>query len=93
MLLSKIKVLGHSMEPTIRHQQEILVSSIPFFLRKPKVRDIVMLQRRQYIIKRIVKIKNNQFYVVGDNDKESTDSRNFGWIDRKEIIGKVIYKI
>lgn len=31
-----------------------------------------------------------KYYVLGDNPSQSTDSREFGWIKRKEIIGKVI---
>lgn len=43
------------------------------------------------MIKRIQKIRGNEYFVVGDNKKESTDSRNFGWIKKDQIIGKVIW--
>lgn len=33
----------------------------------------------------------NKIFVVGDNETQSTDSRSFGWIERKNIIGKVVY--
>lgn len=35
-------------------------------------------------------VGNNQFFVLGDNRIESKDSRNFGVLDKEEIIGKVI---
>jgi type IV secretory pathway protease TraF len=31
--------------------------------------------------------------VEGDNKKESIDSRNFGFINKKNIIGKVVFKM
>jgi len=93
MLLSKIKVVGRSMEPSLKHNQIILASSVPFFFRKPKVGDIVVLKKKKFIIKRIAKINKNKFFVVGDNKEESTDSRNFGWIFKQNIVGKIILKI
>lgn len=33
----------------------------------------------------------NKIFVVGDNETQSTDSRSFGWIERKNIVGKVVY--
>lgn len=35
-------------------------------------------------------VKNNQFFVLGDNRLEGFDSRNFGVLDKEDIIGKVI---
>lgn len=93
MLLSRARVVCYSMEPTLKHNQTVIVSSIPYFFSKPKIGDIVILQHERYIIKRISKIKQEKIFVEGDNAKESTDSRNFGWIDKKEILGKVILKI
>jgi nickel-type superoxide dismutase maturation protease len=93
MLLFRVKVAGHSMEPALKHNQIIIASSIPYIFRKPHTGDIVVLSHSKCIIKRIVKVKENEVFVVGDNKNESTDSRNFGWVNKKEIIGKVIYKI
>jgi signal peptidase I len=38
------------------------------------------------------KIKKGDIFVIGDNFDYSFDSRNFGAIDEKSIIGKMIYK-
>lgn len=35
-------------------------------------------------------VGNNQFFVLGDNRIESEDSRNFGVLNKDDIIGKVI---
>jgi len=51
----------------------------------------------KFLIKRITKIDpsadGEKYFVSGDNKKDSMDSRRFGWILIKDIVGKVIYKI
>lgn len=81
------------MEPTLRHSSMIIASSIPFFFGRPKIGDIVILKRKGYIIKRIAKLRGDGAFVVGDNKNESTDSRNFGWVSRRAILAKVIYRL
>lgn len=77
------------MEPTIKEGQEILVSNIPYLFNKPKVNDLIAFKDgNQFIIKRLKQIKDGKYLVKGDNKK---DSKNYGWIDKKDIIGKVIY--
>lgn len=56
--------------------------------------DVVVIDKSgDYFIKRVVDIKEDKFFLEGDNKKESIDSRKFGWISKQQIIGKVIYKI
>lgn len=43
------------------------------------------------MVKRIQEVHDRELLVEGDNQKESTDSRNFGPIGKSEIIGKVIF--
>lgn len=81
------------MEPYLLDGDFVVVSILPFLIVKPKAGDIVVIKRERCIIKRISKIKGEKIFVEGDNKKESTDSRSFGWIDRKNIIGKVIFKL
>lgn len=38
-------------------------------------------------------IHDKKYFVLGDNPPESTDSRTFGWVREKNIVGKVIYQI
>ena len=40
-------------------------------------------------VKRVQQISDRGVYVVGDNPQCSTDSRDFGWLDRSAIAGKV----
>ena len=61
---------------------------------KIKIKDVVVFKiNKLKYIKRIEENKNKKYFVIGDNKKESIDSRKFGWIEKKDIIGKVIYRI
>ena len=64
---------------------------IPYILSKPKIGDVIVLQhptKHPLLIKRIRKIENNTYWVEGDNKIRSMDSRAFGFVSRKQIIGK-----
>ena len=83
------------MNPTLRVGDEVIVTSL-YFLSKLKVGDVVVFKHTTppfILIKRIIEVKNNKFWVEGDNKKKSIDSRKFGFIDKKNIIGKVIFKL
>jgi signal peptidase I len=89
MLLGKFKIVGHSMQPLLNPGQEIIVSKIPYFFGKPKKGDLVAFkEENRIIIKRIQKTHDRRFFVLGDNKK---DSKEFGWVDSRRILGKVIY--
>ncbi len=86
------RVTGNSMKPTfspgdrvlvINHRfSAIVLGSVIVFYHYPT---------KRYFLKRVKEIKRNKYFVLGDNTYESTDSRTFGWIEKKEIIGRVIY--
>ncbi len=87
--LLRFKVSGHSMEPNLKEGQEILVSSLPYFFREPKVGEVIAFKNGdKFIVKRIRKVLGERLQVKGDN---KGDSKDFGWIEREKIIGKVIY--
>lgn len=77
------------MLPTLKSGQDILVLCWFF---KIKVGDILAIKvNGKEMVKRLQTVSDQKYYVVGDNEKESTDSRNFGWISRDQIIGKVAW--
>lgn len=82
------------MEPTFFERDIILISSLPYWFGKPHYGDIVIFKKeKKYFIKRIQEVRKNIYFVAGDNRGDSFDSRKFGTLARKEILGKVIYKI
>lgn len=79
------------MEPTLRNGTTVLVSSIPLLFSKPTVSDIVIFQQKgEVFIKRVQKVEEDKYFLVGDNEYDSMDSRKIGWVTRNDIIGKVI---
>lgn len=94
ILLMRFMVSGQSMKSTFREGQTLLVSSIPYLFRQPGIGDIVVVKdprdgRR--LLKRIVDIRpREEYFVSGDNPSASTDSRRFGVVSRKMILGKVL---
>ena len=80
------------MEPYFKNNDKILAVKKYFIL--IKVNDVVIVKfKNKILIKRVIKIKDKKYFLKGDNIKHSTDSRNFGLIQNKDIIGKMILKI
>jgi signal peptidase I len=89
MLLGFYKISGHSMMPTLNPSDRVIVSSIPYLFSQPKPGDIIIFKNAgKPLIKRISKVSESKFLVEGDNRE---DSINIGWIEKQDIIGKVIY--
>jgi phage repressor protein C with HTH and peptisase S24 domain len=42
-------------------------------------------------IKRIERQQGNLLYLLGDNPTGSADSRDFGWVQEKHILAKVVW--
>ena len=81
------------MEPFIKEGDFVFVSPMSYLLSYPKVKDVIVLQHptegNRKILKRIVRAKEGRlFWVEGDNKEKSEDSRSFGWISQKLILGK-----
>lgn len=78
------------MNPTLREGQKVIaVRFLP-----SKSGDLVVLKDPRdgrLLLKRITEVRKEVLFVEGDNKKESTDSRHFGWIPKKSVIGTVIY--
>lgn len=91
--LLKFKIEGSSMCPSFKPGDTVLVNKFSYLLSRPRMGDVIVLKRKKFIMKRIIKIDKNEFFVEGDNKERSTDSRSFGWVNKKEIIGKVFLKI
>jgi len=94
LLLQKYKISGHSMEPILKDNDTILVSGLMYLFKKPKINDIVaFVYKDKVLVKRIVRKTNGKYFLAGDNSKDSLDSREFGFVFKNRILGKVIYKL
>ncbi len=84
---SKFTVSGYSMLPTLEPGQTVFTFN--WFLKFKKGDLVVAKVKGRLLVKRVGKIRKEKLFLVGDNKKMSTDSRNFGWVSKKNILGKV----
>lgn len=88
-------VSGSSMEPDYMPGDKLWVSKLSYILGKPKVGDVVVLRDprdHRLILKRIVEIMRDGYFVKGDNERVSTDSRVFGLVKKEDMTGKVFFR-
>lgn len=92
MILGLFKISGHSMLPYLAPGDHVLTSTTPYLIFKPKIGDVVVFRSNNLsiMVKRISKISNGKFFVEGDN---KNDSFNPASINKKDIIGKVLFKL
>jgi nickel-type superoxide dismutase maturation protease len=82
------RVIGESMLPNLKPGQIV----VGWQSGQSKVGDIVVVRHDGLEkIKRVAKIVGHGVYVLGDNAGASTDSRQFGYIDQTQIIGRIIW--
>ena len=89
-----VRVEGNSMLPTLKDGDIVIINSYAEL-----AKNIIVLANHPYkqhvkIIKRISKIdENGNCFLIGDNPNESTDSRTFGIISPKDILGIIENKL
>ena len=93
-LRRRIVVVGFSMKPTLQEGDELLIAQ----RKSLRVGDIVVLKHRTEpaitIIKRVTRLGDGgSVWIEGDNPDESTDSRQFGEINRNELTGVVTSRL
>ena len=87
---SRYKIVGHSMEPTVKDGQVVWVNRWAYLLSQPQVKDIVLFKLGdKFFVKRIIQVKKAEYLLSGDNRQDSLDSRQFGFVQQKDIVGKV----
>ena len=70
-----------------------MVNRLSHWFTKPKMDDIIAFhdpRDGKILIKRIAKKNRTRYFVEGDNKSASNDTRVFGWIEKRDIIGKVL---
>lgn len=93
----RLRVVGRSMLPSLKPGEEILIDSSVYRKSSPQVDDIVVIfhphKPKIIIIKRIISIlKDGSYFLQGDNSAESQDSRDWGTINRTQILAKVTHR-
>lgn len=83
------RVVGDSMKPTLTDGQIVCVT--PFLT--PKVGHVVVaILNGREVVKRIATITDDwQVQLLGDNTSQSSDSRKYGTIPKRKILGVVIW--
>ena len=91
-MFSYFLVKEQSMEPFCREGDFVVINRMSYLFSRPKVGQLVVLKDprdpSRHIIKRIVALKDSFVWVEGDNKERSTDSRDFGWVSVKAILGQ-----
>lgn len=84
------RVIGQSMSPTLNEGRLVIASGL---LTPKQGRVVIAKHRGLEKIKRVSKIQGTKVYLTGDNSKESSDSRQFGWLPISSVIASVIWPI
>lgn len=95
-MLRLLKVTGTSLVPAYRDGDFVLTSKIPILLRRLHPGDALAFRHEIYgtLIKLVqrVDLDRDEIEVVGLHE-HSVDSRRFGPIHRRDVIGKVVWHI
>ena len=102
MPFARYLVEGPSMEPAYRDGERLVVNRYAYWRKRPAIGDVVVLRdpddSGRYLLKRIAKAPDgmnpgrSRVYVFGDNIDSSRDSREFGLVPRKRIVGRVWFR-
>ena len=88
-----MRVEGDSMRPTLESGDRVLVDPKTAI----KAGDIVLAVhpfRSLQMIKRLRSIEpDGRIFLVGDNPEASSDSKVFGTIQRKHLLGKIVSRL
>ena len=90
-----LKIAGDSLSPEFEDGDFALASRIPFLLRLPRPGDVVAFRKPPYglLVKRVERLEpDGELFVVGTRP-ESVDSRQFGSIRKRDLVGKVIWHV
>ena len=95
-------VVGSSMEPTLRGGDRVLVDLWTYRQRPPRRGEVVVVRpdpASSALVKRVTRIvpgppgHDASLWLVGDNARDSLDSRQLGAIERDRIVGRVVLRL
>ena len=100
-------VEGRSMLQAFAPGDRVLAEGLTYRLRSPRVGDVVVVERDGRLdLKRIAAgpgasvtvrgepdfLAHDEWFVLGDNLSESTDSRELGPVKRRDIVGRAWFR-
>lgn len=100
-------VNGASMVPTFQNGDYLIVDELTYRFREPKMDEVIVFRypkdTSKFFIKRIAALPGDtvdgqemgpeEYFVLGDNRDASSDSRIWGPVDRKYIIGRPLARL
>ena len=90
--LRRLTVSGESMKPAFEPGDRLLVVG-PWPVRAGQVVALTDPRRPgRLMVKRVWRVDGRELEVLGDNPVASTDSRHFGPVPRRSVIGRVVYR-
>lgn len=102
-LARRVSVRGWSMAPTLLPGERLLFDRLAYTRDRPKIGDIVLvthpLRPALRMVKRLTGVPGDsvdgerllgrgEYWVLGDNEDASTDSREFGAVRRSDLLGR-----
>lgn len=91
MGLRRVIVEGDSMRPAFQPGDRLLVFR-PWPVRPGHVVALPDPRDGRLLVKRVHQVSGPLVEVRGDNTAASTDSRHFGPVPRRDLLGRVIYR-
>lgn len=100
-------VHGSSMAPNFQSGDYLIIDEVTYQFRKPERGDVIVFRYpkdpSEFFIKRIeglpgetignITLAADEYYVLGDNESQSSDSRYWGPVKEKLIIGRAILRL
>jgi nickel-type superoxide dismutase maturation protease len=91
-VVRRVEVTGASMRPTLEPGDRLLVLA----WRRIRAGDLVALadprEPARTLVKRVGRVDDASLTVLGDDPAASTDSRSFGPVPRRTVLGRAVYR-
>ena len=95
-MIKVLKVTDDSLTPEYNEGDFVIVLKIPCVFKSPKRGDVVVFKQSSYgtLIKQVDRYdpQSGELFVIGTH-ADSVDSRQFGALYKRDLIGKVIWHV
>jgi hypothetical protein len=92
-MIKLFRIEGFSLFPLLKEGEVVLCTRV-FFFSKIKLNDFILFNHKTegLMIKKVTNINNGKYFLKGETPF-SIDSRNFGELNKNELLFKVIFKL